>query len=604
MNFLSSDFFKRIFVSCSMLLLVASCGSDEGENKDDVAESCEGLCVGQAQTKTFTTANQELTFPEGELGAQYVIMPFALGEQGTWDGGNPANTEVTFQITTAEGTSDGTVPENLKLYNPEVPKNLIANSQNRMSLNKYRELNHRLFNRFEPSLGLHQESGFWQLAEKLDQQSIVHFDDQSFEESLYVDNNRVAFFKLAIKNYGERKKNHSLVQSVCLDEITTPDGNDGIIVGPNFTLEAKDSYCLYYEKSPVNPANLVEIHEFISKVLNKFKSTIYTGTFPSGEDYKFIPHIVILDVEGDNYPGSSYLGAFNGPISFDDNRPIIYMPHDMSKIDGFDSSSDQKLVKRTWYATVVHELQHAYLHYYRTISTGAQSGRTETTNIDEGLAHYVEDLFGYGDLSFKSKIGAFLNGFPGGTVAFLPSSSLSSETALRGPMQTISLYLAGQGGDVAFENGEFQSGGGLDFVKAIATNDPKVTGPLTYQKIIGKNMPDIMGNYLSALVLDGRKFDKDLSIAAEFKSPAYVTGVKDFSGNEGGVFGADFNNFEGIEQPIVNSDNLTDLDEDGIELSLFHSKPVIYTVSKSGTKLLLTADEEIANTAVTVVRIK
>jgi len=117
-------------------------------------------------------------------------------------------------------------------------------------------------------------------------------------------------------------------------------------------------------------------------------------------------------------------------------------------------------------------------------------------------------------------------------------------------------------------------------------------------------MPDIMGNYLSALVLDGRKFDKDLSIAAEFKSPAYVTGVKDFSGNEGGVFGADFNNFEGIEQPIVNSDNLTDLDEDGIELSLFHSKPVIYTVSKSGTKLLLTADEEIANTAVTVVRIK
>ncbi len=587
-------------LALQLTLAVSACGKDEESESAD----CQKNCPGDVSILNFTGNTAEISFEGAEAGSKYIIMPFALGAKGTWDGGSEGAVDVQFTFSSSEAAALRTMKvasENQMLSESSLPRPSMKGEV-------FDSIRHELERVFVSGAGLSgQPPRFWQQVDLLDQITLLERRGTDGDIDLTPVNLQLRKFYMGRLNLARPSaglnRGRALTESEsCLDEIEYPDESDSFIASDgDLDLFEADNYCLYIEVGSVSAGSVADLKESIERIHSIFKNVIYSDEFSgTSDDYKFLPHIVVLDAEGDAWP--DILGGYSPSVARESDRPIIYMPHDISKISSHSNITDATLLKRSWYATLAHEFQHAILDYYRMIDDGVQEG----TQIDEGLAHLVEDIFGFGDLIFEEKVGSWLKEFPTGVIPFLPSSSnVSSNIPRRAPMHALSFYLASQSGKIEYTDGVVSGGSGLAFVKGVAENDTTLSGPITYQKIFGVEMTELMGKYLAALVLDGRSMPEGSKVSDGFKTMGYQSAIKDVTGNEDGIFGFNFNNFEQVEQPIdENADKLADIDEDGISVSLFQTQPIIYAISDPEAKITITTAEDVENSAVTVVRVK
>jgi hypothetical protein len=585
---------KKIILPSCLILFFVGCGSEEGDSDESI---CESSCVGSVMQVDFD--NKEAVIALGEAGSEYIIMPFSLGSKASWDGGNSADEEINFTM-----SSSSSVSNSFRIRMDEKKSNHM-NGARLHSINHevYYGLRHELDRSFAKNIPDHR---FWEKVAYLDNFDFLEKKiDRNIIETTANPRSLISYFQKKSQLRNKTLPSVSLTtESDCLDEIDLPDesGDPFIIEDGDLTLFEGDDYCLYTETEIISGGDIDSVKAAVESMLETYRDTIYEDKFILTDDeYKFVPHIVVLDSEGDGWP-EGFLGLYISELSKDIGRPIIYMPHDMSKIDSHSSITDSNILKRSWYATLVHEFQHSIVDYYRIVGGGSQ----EAAPLDEGLAHLLEDIFGFGDLIFESKVGPWLEVFPTGASPFLPSAaSIGTDVAARGPMQALSFYLMSQKGGVEFADGKVSGGKGLSFIKSVADYDVKTSGPETYQNIMGGKLTDILGSYLGALVLDGRKMPEGSKVDLTHQTAGYQDSVADLTGNEDGIFGYTFNNFDQISQPIdINSDLFTELDEEGLGLSYFHTQPVLYKTASIDEVITITASTEIENTSVTVVRIK
>ena len=142
-------------------------------------------------------------------------------------------------------------------------------------------------------------------------------------------------------------------------------------------------------------------------------------------------------------------------------------------------------------------------------SRGDGTAEADTVSIDEGLAHLMEDMLGYGALNFDDYAATFLTQFAAAAsfdlAIFDETQSLLADEN-RGAAQTLFYYLVSQQGGVSFNSGKPNGGGGLDFIRSFISNPTR--GVAGIEAALGSNWSTTFSNYLEALNLNNTNFSK------------------------------------------------------------------------------------------------
>ena len=234
------------------------------------------------------------------------------------------------------------------------------------------------------------------------------------------------------------------------------------------------------------------------------------------------------------------------------------------------------------------------MYYYREAQG---QGVGETPAVDEGVAHFMEDVFGYGLENFKSYAGAFLSVHPFGTAPFLDSGpEVISNDTLRGATHTLLYYLASQMGGVEFSGGEVSGGGGLDFIVNIVKRNSSA-GAATLKAAYGSDWSQVIADYSNALVVDGNGKDGMDSRFSTQKPVANVTQI----GGGAGTYGMRFNGYAGLTSNLGTYELLGE----GVPgVKHYHLKPYRMVVEDPTVPLKFKLQDDIANTGVTAIKVR
>lgn len=568
--------------------LLFSCGGDDDDSKADDAFEAVG-----SVTKA-TTTSIELTFTDGEAGAQYFIMPYSVGEtSGNPVNGGSASTPVNFTVTATKGASLGIMPQNPKLIeSPDV-----------MDGKTFDHALRSLLNRFDPA-----DPRTWQRADELEQMIVTSgpyatynlVDQQkNIRKNLEILRDRLARVRSQTAN-----SNLSLV-ATCpgVGDLAGFGTDSDYLDSSNVTLKAESTdYCLYVHntKGLVTETSVDVMKTSIETALANYK-TIYDDTFSSTKDsYKFQPLIIVIPYGDSSYwpdPNSLYKvsAAFIAASTVSHGRPTLYVASDQSAVG---SETDSAKLNELFHSSIAHELQHAVLHYYRYTKGLA----VDSVQFDEGLAHYMEDLMGYGEVNFAQYPQQFITTYAYGTNAILPDITTGSGAAYeRGAAQLLFYYLISQKGGASFSDGLPAKSSGLDFVKSFASGSKTNIEGLV--SAYGVDWTETMGNLFGALAVDNAT---TVIEGEKYKVQSPESDIKNTIGAEGKVFGLRFNNYGGIPDMTESLSNYTKLASTAIdlELSYYQTQPLLLELSDPSDKVTITMLQQYTNTAVSVVRFK
>jgi hypothetical protein len=581
---------------------MVACGEDGGDKKDEETEDdgdggCEDgseSCAGHGWVTPATGASAEIDFKDAEAGAEFIVMPFATGDTATVEGATAETFDVTLEPVKAAGSG-------LRFAMARQDDlGLTDAGYDWQALDADRR---HLANRFRRELGEAQTPGFWETARRIDhvlaklQNNLVDSAGPGPVEAGY----RRA---LAV----QRAAPSRLTKTTA---VTCPSAGDEVTV-PTATLEPTEvpvkegsdetDFCYVVVSDAVTEPDSEAIKATVKEVLRRFKSAgFYNDKFEPIGDYTFKPMVVIIDIaEQDSavWPSASenanlqVAGAFIGQMAEDTGAPMLYMAADFSKVKGGPQANDPTS-KPIWHATIAHEMQHAAIDYYR----GRQGKKSETGALDESIAHFFEDLFGYGTERFSFPT-EFLSLFASGIQPFMHAAD--SAKAERGAGQALLYYLGSKkGGFEKDADGYITGGGGLQYIIDVVKNSTQA-GTVNLAAKFGGEWVETMGNYLGALVLDGTAIE---GVEDKYKVADPIDGVKDLQGTATKKFGMHYNGFGGLADRLAEYEAVAASPKiEGI--SFYQTKPIKVTLGAAGEKLKVTWSAEQKGAAVSVVRIK
>ena len=264
------------------------------------------------------------------------------------------------------------------------------------------------------------------------------------------------------------------------------------------------------------------------------------------------------------------------------------------------SEEDQK---EAFHSLIAHELQHAIANYYRTWVP--EQVAEEVPSIDEGLAHLMEDVLGYGQMNFALFAKPYL-----ATAALAPEPVLydkslaSLSDSARGAAHAIFYYLTSSLGGITYKDGAVDrtSGGspGLNWIKAYMQ---AAVGAAGLNAATAGQWMSKVGGFFGALMVDAAD---SFEAAPEFSVMAPIQGVIDTSGQTGKVFGMRFHAFEGLPQVSESLENLSELQVGQLykgTLRLYEPEPLLFDVPSGGDVVSIAVSGASTNIGAAVIRI-
>ena len=585
---------KDIIWMAILLGALSACGSSDDNKAADAFEATGGVY------KLGSAGTAEVTLEDAEEGAQYLVMPYALGA-----------TTGSNQVTggSSEAFNFDIYVEGASLALGHSGAHLSASeSEQVMSGRDFDHALRSLINRFD----FNNPEDY----EKLKKLEDTIVKDGPYSR-LYLKKERRGLSNL-FKKVGEQvSKNKAQAKGLQLADNGCPDvtnvktfaataGDANAMKAEEVSIDATDtSYCIYVHKASgySTETDIERIKTSVTNTLKAYKEVIYDDNFTKVKDgYSFQPLIVVLPFNDSYYwPGTDALkisAAFSSALSLANGRPSLYVAADQAAVSS-SGESDQTVLNQLFHSAIAHEMSHAILHYYR-YNAGIE---IDSVQFDEGLAHLMEDVLGYGEVNFDSYPSNFLLVFPYGTEPFLKDISkegTSGTAAQRGAAHTLFYYLISQAGGVSFD-GAVSGGDGLNFVRKYATGTARNIEGLS--SAYGSDWIEAMGNYLGALAIDNATtvIEKD-----EWKVQSPEEDVEDTVGNEEKQYGMRFHGYGGLPdlKDTLANFTTTESDQATFQGSYYQTTPILVTLTASQSKLQVESDDEGSNSGVTVVRIK
>ncbi len=534
--------------------------------------------------------------------SEYVVMPFVLGDTATINGGT-ADT-FTFKLDTSGGAASSGAAYMLNAS--EAPAAI------HMTPEQYDHQLRLLLNRYDPALGLDQGAWFWKSARRLDaykQMVAGRGPMQLFANGSDVGPVETFFQKAVTRPVPTSNKAMPLTAATCpTDELQVSgpaadvtDG-DAVAIPAGKTVDGGD-YCLVFIDDPVTAGTAAQVEATVKAAIARYKTVIYKDTFAPIGDYTFKPIIAVIDFgDASKWPADVQIsGAFISSIATILKQPILYMASDFKKLeknkDTPEADYDKALNTRLWHSTIAHELQHAFMDYYKVRKAGLKG---EVPIYDEGIAHYMQDLFGYGAENFEGFQKLFLAAWSdkdGGAQPFLHASD--DTDFLRGAAHTFFYYLVSQKGGIEFANGAPTGGGGLDFVASLVKSSK--IGAANLAEVYGGTWTDAVAGFYGALVLDGAKLNEGITAEAVHKVQEPET-MTDLQGNADKKYGMHFNGFSGVTDSRAYELKLETTPQfDG---TFYASSPILYTGASVDSVKATLSDTAAKNQGIAKVKIK
>lgn len=533
---------KIIFLSTA--LCVGGCGSDKkNTGKDEPGDA----------TYTSYYKGGQVTFSKEDVGKNFVLMPFQLGDLTKIEGGSDEKFTFKGQKQAASGLVDeadlGTRSSILAKPRIMTPAEVDHNLRT-------------LLNRFDSSKGMNQGAWFWSLTRSLD--STLKSQSEGTNEAFLAEDQNASGIEAFYRRAASKKvtlestprplnltNNGCPTTNMIVPDARNPAETDEAVI-PAGGVVSDAEFCIVYLSDPKTEPSKDKISASVRQILKIYKKVVYNDTFPQAADgYQFKPIFVVVDF-GDSakWPQIESLqvsGVFLQEPSKVQKQPILYMASDSSRIKKNRTAVlDPSLENRKWHGTLAHELQHAILDYYRVHRS---KGLSELPAIDEGLAHYMEDLFGYGEENFADWAKAFLDLWVDTNLPVLHASS--SEKFARGGGWLLWYYLISQKGGVTFTDGVVSGGDGLNFVRAVVQNASQ-KGPAGLAATFGRDWTETIANFLGAIVVDGSSVPvKPKKFLVQDPQP-----IVDLTGNANKKYGMHFNNFAGLAPVRTFSDRI------------------------------------------------
>ncbi len=552
-----------LFVPLGLTLMTLACG------KSETAEdgNCGLGCIGGGVIRAASSETMTLDFKDSAAGAKVLIIPYSVGTPAVVDGVQMAQAPA-LSASVVSGAALHTGVGAVAPVPAAQPAAEIASANN--------HLLRTLINRLDPTM-TQQEELLWVgrlsgLAEVMHEIPVWRdrFADADTLPQTLGEMLRISRHQIRSKPRAGRLSYE--LTDACPEEIFVPSSENP--VDENFLdKEDKQDYCLItVTGSLVSEPSISKLQTSIASALGMYK-LIYRSDFDQSIDnYVFKPTIIVLPFDDAKYWPSALMvpGAFSASASTTHGRPTIYVPSDLTKI-GVEASD----ASESFHAAIAHELHHAILDFYRV---RVQKIDNEGLALDEGLAHFMEDLLGYGASNFPEFARPYLDSFTGDPEPVLQVKSSLSDSA-QGAAQTLVYYLVSQAG-------------GVDHIdRTVATSEGKSRGlEILRQFVIGnsrgisglvgsmqKSWFELFGQYLGALALDGAS---NVKVSSIFSVQRPNGDVVDTAGNEGKTFGMRFNNYMGLDDVGAEVGKYASINASSRELSFHYlqPKPMLFEV--------------------------
>lgn len=533
---------------------------------------------------------------EDDENSQYVVMPFVLGDTAKIDGASAT----TFSIS----KSDAAAGAGLKLKGGEAFDALYLTPQ---------QAEHdmrTLLNHFDSTKGLDQGAWFWKTARRLDAYGRV----QSGKGLQMLAGDEVgpteAAFVASAKHAAEKPaKSFAMTAAGCPaagDEMEVPGEKGSLTDRRGVTIPADGAedatdFCLVYLDAPTTAGGKDKVKATVKTVLERFKKVIYKDDLAPVGGYTFKPIVAVLDINDKSkwpdpatYPAFKVAGAFIKDVGNDEYKaPVLYMASTVASPDGTDATAT-----KVWHGTVAHEMQHAVMDYFKAHKADLGG---EIAAIDEGLAHNIEDMFGYGAENFSGFAKAFLGTWANKDAGGFPILTTDEvNPTARGAAQTFWYYMISQKGGITYDGGFPASGGGLDFIATAVKSQKRGVANLAASH--GGTWTDVVSGFYGALVLDGTKLADGITVDAKNKVQDTQT-CTDLNGNTDKQCGMHFNGFGGL--PDTRTYELTvDATPKIEDVSYYQTVPLLYTGAAVDSINYTSDAEDKTNQGVAKVKIK
>lgn len=582
-------------LSIVVFTALSACGSESGDDKGDkpVGDIC-AVPTGEeslGKVTKFEGTAATVAFPGSAAGEEYVVMPYALGNLATVRGDDD---KTKFNFTVEAGSGKVLGIQELRRESFEI-KGLTGSTAKPMDDVELEHAKRSIINRFNPYLPQGQGESFWRLVRRVEQserrsQGFIA-SGPSLEAVLRAQ-------ETAVKNSKKYKARMLGGASFAMNadqcpsgEIFVPGMDSGLDISDAQVVDA-DDFCIVLVDQPT-ATTVDEIKTVFADLLKTYKTTVYKNEFAASNGMTFKPAIAIIDfADGAKWSVDKTLyGVFSAATSAEEGRPMLYMPVTLNGLAGAEA-------KNNWYATLAHELQHAIMDYFRSYATADKV--QEIPQLDEGLAHFFEDFYGFGAVGFNTFAGTYLSQWYNEDPALVDGEAGGAK-ARRGAGQSLWYYLASRKGGIEFTDGKPSGGKGIEFIRAAASN-AKLNGPQGLQAAYGCDWTETMGNFYGALAVDGSSF---AAIPARFKTQGPVGNVKNLLGATA-TYGYNFNGSYGKPKDRVwdTDRNLTELPRTIEDVPYYAPAPFIYKIIDPAATLKITISDASENAAVSVVRIK
>ncbi|NRA65158.1 MAG: hypothetical protein HRU19_11790 [Pseudobacteriovorax sp.] len=551
-------------------LWFSACGGESDSNSDPV----------ETNKSVFN-----IDLSDAEAGDQYIISPFILGDTATING-KTSSVAGTFTI-----SSDSATELNIYAIGP-LGEGLRAK---RRTPNSDRHILRTIINREDPSRFKDAEA-FAKSVEKKYQLDF-HLSGKLNFDKWYVSSK-------SHRKLTEPRNNPQLTQtSSCPSSVYLYQKEDPIETA-GLTKREGDDYCLLYIGntgiSETDPNNVVTS---INRAFTTFKTITGDDFTETVSGYSYKPIFIVLPTDDPTYWPAELVEVFGAFSSSDTRRnlqPTIYLASD--QLVAGDSLDDPTAA---FHSVLAHEFGHSVLDYKRVWVQGEGEGEAETLSIDEGFAHLMEDINGYGPLNFEEYAGSFLIGYSiegDESVAIFDEtvSGLEFTSLMRGAAQTFFYYLTSQKGGITFGDDGYISGGdGLTFLQAFYNSTGAVAG---LETAYGSSWSEAFSNYLAALWVNNS--DRG-SAVHNVQTPTTNKNLQGVASQ----YGMNFNNFDFLPTLAerLSDENYTPLNTaelTDVPLDYYQIKPLHITVTETNKELLLVFKEAYDNAGVSIIRVK
>lgn len=401
----------------------------------------------------------------------YIISPYALGNTSTVEGGS--DQQLVFNSNLSLSLSS-----QIKADDSQISKE--QNIKNRILLEK------SIYNRFsKDSFETRSFQGLLDAHEAAS--SGLNLSDDSLRGKL--------------KDILDKESRDSMSGSLKLAATCSSGSLSTTLLGAiNVVVEneVQGSYCSLAQSGYEVGEDSVQ--SAMAKIVSGYKE-IYDTTFPTAGGLEFIPTFVFA-----NLP-DGYLGVFDRNASEDLGRPVLLLDANYD--------DDQKIA-----GTIAHELQHAISYYYKT---KVASGSLEIVSIDEGIAHFFQDVFGDGQTNYQDYVSEFDGFWTQANVAVMVASendlSAANLNRHRGGTASFFYYLAGTQGAFSPSSAGYVSGSGVDYIASYVKSSNK--GMSGLDNYLGGNLVRKFGEYGVAMIVSGTEAassDRRFSFSGELSS--------------------------------------------------------------------------------------